>query len=106
MTRFRLFTSSALAALLMTGSAMGADTVADRVDAALRDGAFQKAATIARGAETADIKATLLARIAAARLADMPAGDRVAGTSAATPELNGGSGANFGTLITLIQNQI
>ena len=101
-----LVRGAALAAMLTTGSlAQAGDSAADRVAAALGSGAFNDAAIAARDAETPEQRASLLAQVAAARTAGDAVVDRVAGMAPQQPELNGGTGADFDTLITLIQNQ-
>ena len=110
MLSLRQFSSSALAALVVTGSsfaapALAADDAAASVDAALSLGAYTEAAAAARDEADPVRRAGLLARIAAARTAT-DAADRVAGSQVpAVPELGGGGAADFGSLITLIQNQ-
>ena len=116
MTSLRSLCAAALVAVLCAGSAlaqsggvMASETPSDRVAAALEVGAYGEALAAAGDEADAATRAGLLSQIAAAQTASgtTSRGDRVAQPAArpATSDLAGGTGADFDSLITLIQNQ-
>ena len=105
MTGLRSLLKSALAAAVVASPSLALADAGSEVAEALAAGRYADAAAAATGETDADTRASLLSQIAAAQTAGQSTGSRVDRLATETPELNGGSGADFSELIQLIQNQ-
>ena len=107
MKSLRLSLAAAVVGSLGLASTAIADARSD-VAAALADGRYAEAATAAQSETDPAIRAGLLSQVAAAQTATgtpIARTPRVKPTLPEVPQLGGGSGADFGELIQLIQNQ-